>query len=77
MTRGGRRYSSKLKFQVVLESLRSDLTPGQIAKQLRGPSEFCRLVEEDVLDWDTSWTVGVSLVALTDEFRQAVAWPTE
>lgn len=33
MTRGGRRYSSELKFQVVLESLRSDLTPGQIAKQ--------------------------------------------
>ena len=33
MARGGRRYSAKLKFQVVLESLRGELTPGQIAKQ--------------------------------------------
>ena len=33
MARGGRRYSAKLKFQVVLEALRGELTPGQIAKQ--------------------------------------------
>ena len=33
MSRGSRRYSAKLKFQVVLESLRGGLTPGQIAKQ--------------------------------------------
>jgi transposase-like protein len=33
MARGGRRYSAKLKFQVVLEALRGEHTPGQLAKQ--------------------------------------------
>ncbi len=33
MTKSGRRYSAKLKFQVVLEALTGDRTPGQIAKQ--------------------------------------------
>jgi transposase-like protein len=32
MVRGKRRYSSKLKFQVVLEALSGEKTPGQIAK---------------------------------------------
>ena len=33
MVRAGRRYSAKLKFQVVLEALRGEQTPGQLAKQ--------------------------------------------
>lgn len=33
MPRGGGRYSAKLKFQIVLEALRGELSPGQIAKQ--------------------------------------------
>ncbi|MEE8277101.1 MAG: transposase [Thermoanaerobaculia bacterium] len=33
MARGDRRYSAKLKFQVVLEALRGEQTPGQLAKQ--------------------------------------------
>ncbi len=33
MARGGRRYSAKLKFQVVVEALRGEHTPGQLAKQ--------------------------------------------
>jgi transposase-like protein len=32
MARSTRRYSAKLKFQVVLEALRGEKTPGQIAK---------------------------------------------
>jgi transposase len=32
MSRGKRRYSSKLKFQVVLEAITGEKTPGQIAK---------------------------------------------
>ena len=32
MARGGRRYSAKLKFQVLLEALRGEQTPGQLAK---------------------------------------------
>lgn len=32
MVGGRRRYSSKLKFQVVLEALTGEKTPGQIAK---------------------------------------------
>ncbi len=32
MPKGKRRYSAKLKFQVVLEALTGDKTPGQIAK---------------------------------------------
>ncbi len=32
MGRSTRRYSAKLKFQVVLEALRGEKTPGQIAK---------------------------------------------
>ncbi len=32
MARSTRRYSAKLKFQVVLETLRGEKTPGQIAK---------------------------------------------
>ena len=32
MARATRRYSAKLKFQVVLEALRGEKTPGQIAK---------------------------------------------
>jgi len=32
MARGKRRYSSKLKFQVVLEAITGEKTPGQIAK---------------------------------------------
>jgi hypothetical protein len=31
MARSTRRYSAKLKFQVVLEALRGEKTPGQIA----------------------------------------------
>ena len=33
MPRSGGRYSAKLKFQIVLEALRGELSPGQIAKQ--------------------------------------------
>ena len=32
MPKAGRRYTAKLKFQVVLEALKSEKTPGQIAK---------------------------------------------
>jgi len=32
MPRAGRRYTAKLKFQVVLEALKEQKTPGQIAK---------------------------------------------
>ena len=32
MARSARRYSAKLKFQVVLEALKGEKTPGQIAK---------------------------------------------
>ena len=32
MAKATRRYSAKLKFQVVLEALKGDKTPGQIAK---------------------------------------------
>lgn len=32
MAKATRRYSSKLKFQVVLEALQGEKTPGQIAK---------------------------------------------
>ncbi len=32
MARATRRYSAKLKFQVVLEALKGEKTPGQIAK---------------------------------------------
>jgi len=32
MPKAGRRYTPKLKFQVVLEALREQKTPGQIAK---------------------------------------------
>ena len=32
MPRAGRRYTPKLKFQVVLEALKEHKTPGQIAK---------------------------------------------
>ncbi len=32
MPKATRRYSAKLKFQVVLEALRGEKTPGQIAK---------------------------------------------
>ena len=33
MAQGVRRYSPKLKFQVVLEALRGEQTPGQLGKQ--------------------------------------------
>ena len=33
MPRAGHRYTAKLKFQIVLEALRGELSPGQIAKQ--------------------------------------------
>ena len=32
MAKAGRRYSAKLKFRVVLEALKDDKTPAQIAK---------------------------------------------
>lgn len=32
MPRSARRYTAKLKFQVVLEALKNEKTPGQIAK---------------------------------------------
>ena len=32
MPKAGRRYTAKLKFQVVLEALKGEKTPGQIAK---------------------------------------------
>jgi transposase-like protein len=32
MAKAGRRYTAKLKFQVVLEALKEQKTPGQIAK---------------------------------------------
>jgi transposase-like protein len=32
MRRAGRRYTAKLKFQVVLEALKGEKTPGQLAK---------------------------------------------
>ena len=32
MPRAGRRYTAKLKFQVVLEALKGEKSPGQIAK---------------------------------------------
>jgi transposase len=35
MAKATRRYSAKLKFQVVLEALRGDKTPAQIAKAYR------------------------------------------
>ena len=35
MPRTGRRYTAKLKFQVVLEALKGEKTPGQIAKAYR------------------------------------------
>lgn len=35
MAKATRRYSAKLKFQVVLEALRGEKSPGQIAKAYR------------------------------------------
>jgi transposase len=35
MTKGTRRYSARLKFQVALEALRGEKTPAQIAKAYR------------------------------------------
>jgi transposase-like protein len=43
-----KRYSPKVKFQVVLEALTGEKTPGQIAKGVWHPSQLRRAVEEGV-----------------------------
>ena len=40
-----RRYTPKLKAQVVLEVLAGDKTPGQVAKGVRGSPELGRALE--------------------------------